>query len=383
MNEVGQSERSAEKRRVWDRFRERIDVAPLTRGELAGAYVAIASQIDGVAQRGVFLEAIDRSLASVWRMTLRGAQGSPGYLVMLPLSERGERLLLEGRLDTKEPGASAIATRAGDVSAVYIWALCGPSLTFPGVLNVLDRYSTEEFAHVSVYCRPVTDDIRGVFRKVGLSDFENAAGERLMRMVRSPSVAERDTDDAPLRIDVCRTLNDLHRIIAIRAMTYMAEQDCPFAEEFDGNDLCATQLIGYIDDEPVSCVRLRYFGSFVKVERLAVIKAHRGTDVAVATARAAIEFGRRKGFTKFYGHSSDRVASLWKRVGFRHVLHADPFEFSGIEYREMVLDVETHPQALDHRSGALRLIRPEGQWEEPGVLERAAPDIAVPERQAA
>ncbi len=377
------SERSEGKRLLWDRFRERIDVTPLRRGELAGAYAAIASQIDGVAERQVFLDAMDRSLAAVWRMTLSESEGSPGYLVVLPLSERGEELLLEGRLDTKEPGASTVAARAEDVSAVYVWALCGPPLTFPGTLNVLDRYSTEEFQNISIYCRPVSDDVRGVFGKVGFSDFENAAGERLMRMVRPQSVTRQDTDASRLRIDVCRTLNDLHRVIAIRAMTYMAEQDCPFVEEFDGNDLCATQLVGYIDDEPVSCVRLRYFGSFVKVERLAVIKAYRGSDVAVETARAAIEFGRRKGFTRFYGHSSDRVASLWKRVGFRHVSGAEPFEFSGITYREMVMDVEEHPQALDDRSGALRLVRPEGQWDEPGVLERAAAGIAVPERRAA
>jgi len=33
---------------------------------------------------------------------------------------------------------------------------------------------------------------------------------------------------------LARTTDDLLRVTAIRAMVYMGEQDCPFAEEFDG-----------------------------------------------------------------------------------------------------------------------------------------------------
>ena len=354
----------------WNRFRERIDVEPVKRCELKEAYDAISARIDGVAEYEVFLEAIERSIATVWRMTLSGSRGTPGYMIVLPITRDGEELLLAGELDTRRPGAHVIATRADQISAVYLWALCGPPLTFPGGLNVLDRYSTEEFQGISVYCRPVSDDVRGVFKKTGFEDFTTAKGDRLMRMARPKLVQPaRPTEGAELRIDVCRTLNDLHRVFAIRAMTYMAEQDCPFDEEFDGNDLCATQLIGYVEGEPVSCVRLRYFGDFVKVERLAVVKKHRGTDVACETARAAVEFGRRKGFTKFYGHSTDRVAPLWQEVGFRHVVASEAFEFSGASYREMVLETERHAEALTTRSGALCLIRPEGEWDRPGVLE--------------
>ena len=43
-----------------------------------------------------------------------------------------------------------------------------------------------------------------------------------------------------------RTLEDYQKMAAIRAAVFMSEQDCPYEEEFDGNDLCATHLAGLV-----------------------------------------------------------------------------------------------------------------------------------------
>ena len=64
--------------------------------------------------------------------------------------------------------------------------------------------------------------------------------------------------------------------IAIRGAIYMAEQRCPFEEEFDGNDFSATHLICHKNGEPVGCMRIRYFAGFAKLERLAVRQEGRG-----------------------------------------------------------------------------------------------------------
>ncbi|MGA7383676.1 MAG: hypothetical protein WBW81_02940 [Methylocella sp.] len=66
-------------------------------------------------------------------------------------------------------------------------------------------------------------------------------------------------------IRAARSFEDL-LVHAIRAAVYIAEQACPFAEESDGNDCCATHLIGFIGEEPAGCIRLRYFHDFVKLE---------------------------------------------------------------------------------------------------------------------
>jgi predicted GNAT family N-acyltransferase len=60
-------------------------------------------------------------------------------------------------------------------------------------------------------------------------------------------------------IKVARNLNDIMQVTAIRAAVFMSEQRCPYEEEFDGNDFCGTHLIGYHRDEPIACLRARFF----------------------------------------------------------------------------------------------------------------------------
>ena len=73
-----------------------------------------------------------------------------------------------------------------------------------------------------------------------------------------------------ISIRIARDPNDLMLVTAIRAAVYLAEQDCPIEEEFDGNDLVAAHFIGFIGGEPAACLRVRFFGEFAKLERLAV-----------------------------------------------------------------------------------------------------------------
>ena len=47
-----------------------------------------------------------------------------------------------------------------------------------------------------------------------------------------------------IAIRIARDPNDLMLVTAIRSAVYLAEQDCPFEEEFDGNDLVAAHFIG-------------------------------------------------------------------------------------------------------------------------------------------
>ena len=65
------------------------------------------------------------------------------------------------------------------------------------------------------------------------------------------------------------------RVAAIRNSVYIGEQECPYEEEYDGNDLSATHLLAYIGDEPVGCLRLRFFADFAKFERIAIRKEFR------------------------------------------------------------------------------------------------------------
>ena len=64
-------------------------------------------------------------------------------------------------------------------------------------------------------------------------------------------------DSRAITIRLARDPNDLMLITAIRSAVYLAEQDCPFEEEFDGNDMVAAHFIGFVGSEPAGCRQSR------------------------------------------------------------------------------------------------------------------------------
>ena len=173
-----------------------------------------------------------------------------------------------------------------------------------------------------------------------------------------------------------RTMEDLAKVYAIRAATYMAEQDCPYSEEFDGNDFVGTQILASVKDKPVGCIRLRYFGDFVKLERLAVMPCCRGKALARKIVAYAIEFCQRKGFRSFCAHVPRHTRGLWQSFGFRPAamngIPKSAFSFSDYEYQECHLYTDYSGERLTLASRPLTLIRPEGEWDRPGVLEASS-----------
>lgn len=175
-----------------------------------------------------------------------------------------------------------------------------------------------------------------------------------------------------LSVKVVRTVEDMMKITAIRAAVYMAEQDCPYEEEFDGNDFCATHLIGYVDGEPVACLRMRYFGGFAKMERLAVRHNFRKTRIAFKVIREGIKHCNRKGFTKIYGHARDELIPLWGMFGFKVYEGSRQLVFSEYSYTEMICENALPEDAITLDADPYQLIRPEGDWDRPGILEDSA-----------
>jgi len=192
--------------------------------------------------------------------------------------------------------------------------------------------------------------------------------------VRSITPARPVFDSNSLEVSVAATLNDLMQVIALRAIVYMAEQVCPFDEEYDGNDFAgATHLIVRRCGEPVGVLRLRWFADFAKIERVAIRREERGRKVIVALVRAACELAQRKGYKLIIGHVQERLVPFWNRqFGFYQREGRARFVFSDHEYVEMQGDLRPPPNALGLDSDPFTLLRPEGDWDRPGVLDRSA-----------
>jgi predicted GNAT family N-acyltransferase len=193
--------------------------------------------------------------------------------------------------------------------------------------------------------------------------------------IKSSSHAK--SNDRTISIRIARDPNDLMLVTAIRAAVYLAEQDCPIEEEFDGNDMVAAHFIGFIGKEPVACLRVRFFGEFAKVERLAVRHQFRRSRVSFKLVQASVAYIKRKGFRKIYGQAQDRLVDFWAHFGAKPIGHNRKLTFSDFSYTEMVLDLEPSPDAITLDSDPYVIIRPEGDWDRPGVLDISAGRLAT------
>ena len=307
-------------------------------------------------------------------------------MAFLMLNRAGMPRLFDGSFDASNPDLSLLAQQYEKPAGIYIWALHARGIIYGGIPLVMEKMNTPLYRDIDLYARAVTPEGVRFVNSTGFkpgATFEGMLAPNLHVYRRAGR--EDQNKDAPiydgyrgsakardLSVTIARTLEDVMRVMTIRSAIYLGEQHCPYEEEFDGNDFSATHLIGYVGNEPAACLRIRYFAGFAKIERLAVRKEFRNTRLAFQLVRAGIELCRVKGYRRLYGHAQKRLVNFWARFGFRTFEGSRELVFSDFDYVEMMLDAEHHPQAISIGVDPYIMIRPEGRWHVPGVLERSA-----------
>ena len=174
-------------------------------------------------------------------------------------------------------------------------------------------------------------------------------------------------------IEIARTLDDYQKAVTVRAMTFMGEQDCPYEEEYDGNDLCACHLLAYADGQPIATLRMRWFAGFGKIERVSIMPKFRGSGVVKVMLGAALEMAARKGYRRMLAQIHTRLWPLWSKTLNCRLMDDHPnFYFSDFEYCEIEISIDPHPDAIGSTSDPMTIIRPEGDWDSPGILDESA-----------
>ena len=305
---------------------------------------------------------------------------SEGFVAFLMLNAAGFERLLNHTFDTSVPDLELLVAQNEKPAAIYVWALYAPGMIAGGIPLVFEKISSPLYKDVTLYARPVTDSGRRFLKTIGFVPEHSKEGSDIYTFSRGARIPANPIYDTyhpggvpkSVSVTVAHSLDDILRIMSVRSAVFIGTQRCPYEEEFDGNDFAATHLLGYVGSEPAGCLRLRFFASFVKIERLAVRNEFRKSHLAFELVRAGIELGRVKGYRKFYGHAQKRLANFWGRFGFQPLKNGSEFAFSDFDYIEMVMETVQHPQAVDIGSDPYRIIRPEGRWHAPSVLERSA-----------
>lgn len=192
---------------------------------------------------------------------------------------------------------------------------------------------------------------------------------RMPMEARAPA----EVDDGRLLVDVCRTLPDLMQAMAVRTLVYMGEQDCPYDEEYDGNDFAgATHLILRRNGEPIGTLRIRWFADFAKVERVAVRRQYRRGQATLMLIQAARRLAEKKNYRQILGYGQVRLIQFWQQYFDARIREDRPaFVVSDHEYVEMLVTGVPPADALTLDSDPLVLLRPEGAWDDAGILDRS------------
>ena len=180
-----------------------------------------------------------------------------------------------------------------------------------------------------------------------------------------------------LTVEGVRNLSDYMKVVAIRSSVFLAEQDCPYDEEFDNNDLSAAHLIAYLRGEPVATLRIRWFANFAKIERVCVMKHVRGGALVKLMIETAVDLIGRKGYLHIIGYIQKRLVPFWKQLGFYPREGREGFRFSDYDYVECSRQLEPREDALTIDADPYVIMRPEGDWDRENVLDRSAIRPAV------
>ena len=118
----------------------------------------------------------------------------------------------------------------------------------------------------------------------------------------------------------------------IREGVFVAEQGVPRELELDGLDDECRHFLVYRDGIAIATARTRSTSRGLKLERVAVLREHRGR--AAGRALVAYVLGQVPAGATVYIHAQQSALGFWERAGFG--AEGAPFEEAGISHRLML-----------------------------------------------
>ncbi len=307
-----------------------------------------------------------------------------GVIALLPLNHEGMRRIVSGNFSGKEPDPACIAPVGEAPEAIYVWLIHMPG-SFGRLLSAFAS-ALEDYLDtpVPIFSRAVSEHsarLQAASGFVAANQFYPACDPDLLVVLPVGKPVHAQLPETGISIAIARSIEDVFKVFAVRSATYIAEQYCSYDEEFDGNDFCATHLLGSINGDAAGCLRLRFFNGFAKLERLAVREEYRQSKLAFALVRAGIAHCAKKGYARILGHSRSDLVRFWRTFGFRVVEGRPAFSFANIEYVEILREGEVATEAISMNASPFQILRPEGAWHRPGIYEASTSNPALDARR--
>jgi ElaA protein len=141
------------------------------------------------------------------------------------------------------------------------------------------------------------------------------------------------------KISTPEELGHCHRI---RLEVFVHDQKVPVAEEFDDSDKGCEHYLLWNDTVPVGTVRVRSSESYIKIERVAVLKAYSGKGYGTEMmSQLLTELQKDPTRHLFKLGAQTRVIPFYEKFGF--AAFGEEYLDGGIPHKNMTLDTHLIP----------------------------------------
>ncbi|HLR61748.1 MAG TPA: GNAT family N-acetyltransferase [Lentibacillus sp.] len=134
-------------------------------------------------------------------------------------------------------------------------------------------------------------------------------------------------------IKTVETPEEKEQAYDVRTTVFVHEQNVPPEVEIDEFDEAATHLIGYEKDVPIAASRIRFTEDYGKLERICVLKDHRGRSHGSELIQVMEDVIRKEGFQKAKLNAQTHATRFYQRLGYEVI--SDEFMDAGIPHVTM------------------------------------------------
>ena len=142
-----------------------------------------------------------------------------------------------------------------------------------------------------------------------------------------------------MEIKVADTKERYEQCLDIRMKVFVEEQNVPAEEEVDGYEDVCTHFVLYDESgEAAGTVRYRPLeDGMIKVERMAVLKSHRGRKYGFDLMEGVHQHARSAGFLKAKLGAQVHAIPFYEKLGYS--VSSDEFDDAGIPHKYMTREL--------------------------------------------
>jgi predicted GNAT family N-acyltransferase len=134
-----------------------------------------------------------------------------------------------------------------------------------------------------------------------------------------------------LRVALARSDAELAAAREIRRAVFIEEQGVPEELEVDGLDPSCEHFLVFRDGTPAGTARVRQTDDGWKLERVAVLREHRGRACGALLVEYILRY--LPGADSVHIHAQESALGFWQRAGFE--AQGPTFDEAGIPHRHM------------------------------------------------